>query len=149
MFSHSAGKSEHTNGKNLFLFTPYQLLPWYNIALTSSHTYRDNCRAYQVWIRFGPGLDMFPLLCIIEWNYIESETSIDRYWLGRFKKQKQKQKKQKEWMVTDGYIPILNTEISSCHIFPKRAKHNSVCNSGAKRATTGQDQTHSGNTSLM
>jgi len=27
MFSHSAGNSAHTNRKNLFLFTSYQLLP--------------------------------------------------------------------------------------------------------------------------
>lgn len=30
--------------------------------------------------------------------------------------------------MNNGYIPMLNTEISSCHIFPKRTEFYSLCN---------------------
>lgn len=118
----------HIHCKNLFIYTKSTIAMIEHFAHTSSHTYRDTFRSGRV--KGWSSSDMLLLLCITEWNHMESETPIYRYWLGRL---------VKSVKMKNGYIPMLNTKISSCHIFPKRAEYNSLRNSDAQRATTSQD----------
>ncbi len=103
-------------------------------TLTWSHTYRDMfsfcgvLKADQVWTCYF----YYALPNGITWNQKHPHMAWEN---GKCE--------------NEGYIPMLNTGISSCQIFPKRTEYNSLCNSDVNWATTSQDQMHSGSKSLM
>lgn len=65
----------------------------------------------QVWTCFF----YYALLNGISWNQKHPHLVTA---LGDLKKRKENVK------MKDGYIPMLNTELSSCHVFPKRTEYN-------------------------